>query len=168
MVNNKMIPDIHPFGSFVPKKSRHLILGSFPSKPDRINNWFYGTSRNQFWRIMKTVFNRRLGTISQKQNLLVKLHIAMSDVILCCERCEGTYSDVNLINITYNINLIEEILTENEIEKIFFTSRFTKNLFRKEFKKMIYQYPEVKLITLPSPSPYYVCNIKLSDDILLT
>jgi G:T/U-mismatch repair DNA glycosylase len=41
----------------------------------------------------------------------------------------------------------------NKIEKIFFSSRFAEKLFNKEFKNVIKQYPDIKLVTLPSPSP---------------
>ena len=156
--------EIHPFGNFVPKKTMYLILGSFPGKRDRINNWFYGTSRNQFWKIISVIYNQKLETILQKQNLLVKLHFAITDVILSCVRSKGTNSDMNLTNITYNIKGIETILAENNIEKIFFTSRFTENLFMREFKKVIQRYPEVKLVTLPSPSARYAI-VGLSDKI---
>jgi TDG/mug DNA glycosylase family protein len=154
----------HPFGVFIPKHAKYLILGSFPGKPDKINNWFYGSPRNQFWPILEAVYKQKLGTIHQKQYLLIKLHFAITDVILSCVRLKGTNSDMNLTSITYNTKAVERILAENNIKKIFLTSRFSEKIFGREFKSVISLYPEVKLITLPSPSPRYAI-LSLSDKI---
>jgi hypothetical protein len=71
---------------------------------------------------------------------------------------------MNLTSITYNTKAVERILAENNIKKIFLTSRFSEKIFGREFKSVISLYPEVKLITLPSPSPRYAI-LSLSDKI---
>ena len=139
--------EIHPFGSFVPKNARYLILGSFTGKQSY--DWFYGTKRNQFWRIMEGVYGLKLDNKKAKQDLFTKLGIAITDIIYQCERRKGTNLDANLINIVYNTKAIEEILEKNKIDKIYFSSRFVETKFRKLFKT------KVELITLPSPSPRY-------------
>jgi len=60
-----------------------------------------------------------------------------------------------MINVVFNKLGINSILEHNNIEKIFFSSKFVENQFRKNFKELINQYPQVELITLPSPSPRY-------------
>ncbi|GEM_PF-572564 len=151
--------EIHPFLCFVPKKARYLLLGSFPGKNS--GNWFYGSNRNQFWSILESVYNIELPDKESKQKLFENLNMAISDVIYSAERKNGNNLDNNLINITYNNEIVERILEENAIEKIYFTSRFVEGIFRKKFKDLTQKYPEVELITLPSPSPRYALMSKL-------
>lgn len=155
--------ETHPFGKFVPPNAKYLILGSFTGRQavkretvtDDSYDWFYGTKRNQFWPILETVYERELKSKLAKQELFTKLGIAMADIIYQCERKEGNNLDSNLINIVYNSDAITEILEKNQINKIFFTSRFVENKFNKVFKIVLNHYPNIKLITLPSPSPRY-------------
>lgn len=147
--------ETHPFGSFVPPHARFFILGSFTGKPEAGYNWFYTSKRNQFWPILEEVYGLELDSKKTKQELFSKLKIAISDIIYQCERKKGTNLDNNLTNIVYNIPAVEKILTRHKIEKIFFSSRFVKNKFKKVFKDLVEKYPNIKLITLPSPSPRY-------------
>ncbi len=154
--------ETHPFGNFVPKNAKYLILGSFPGKPDYTYNWFYSNRRNQFWTILKAVYKTKLDTKEEKQKHFGKLRIAITDIILSCDRHKGTNSDTNLTNITYNTKAINKILKRNKIEKIFFTSRFAEKLFRSKcHPELISGYI---LVTLPSPSPRYA-KLNLSDKI---
>jgi hypoxanthine-DNA glycosylase len=152
----------HPFGSFVPKKARYLLLGSFTGK--QTYDWFYGTKRNQFWLIIEKVYDVKLNNKLEKQVLFTKLNLAITDIILSCERKENSNLDNNLVNIAFNTQAIKKILRENKIKKIFFTSRFVEKLFLKQFKETVKQYPEIKLVTLPSPSPRYA-KMKIEEKI---
>ncbi len=153
--------ETHPFGDFVPTKTRYLILGSFPGKIQNSSyDWFYGNGRNQFWSIVEHVYGRTLEDKNDKQGLFRKLDIAVADIIYQCERKNGSNLDNNLVNISYNSQGIEKILKENNIRKIYFTSRFVENKFKKIFKKLVGAYPEIKLVTLPSPSPRYAAISK--------
>jgi hypoxanthine-DNA glycosylase len=145
--------ETHPYLSFVPKNSKYLLLGSYPAKNS--GDWFYGSGRNQFWRILEQVYGTELVTRKSKEQLFTKLKLAVSDIIYSCERKNGNSLDNNLINITYNHKIIEEILANNKIQIIYFTSKFVENRFRKIFKYLIEKYPEIELVTLPSPSPRY-------------
>lgn len=152
--------ETHPFGNFVPANTRYLILGSFTGKrtEDSIKNgydWFYGTKRNQFWPIMEEVYGLSLKTKIEKQNLFTKLGIAITDIILSCGRKSNSNLDVNLTNIVFNTQTIIDILEKNHIKTIFFTSRFVEKLFKRHFKNILPQYPEIKFVALPSPSPRY-------------
>lgn len=142
--------EIHPFGDFVPKKAKYLMLGSFVTKPTRPYDWFYANGRNQFWPIMQEVYGLEFKTKDQQQKLFTELEMALADIILSCERRKNSNLDTNLFNIEYNIDGIKNIVNKNKIEKIFFTSRHVENLFKKVFKDI-----EIELICLPSPSPRY-------------
>lgn len=149
------MPETHPFGNFVPNNSRYLILGSFTGKPENKYDWFYGTKRNQFWKILEVVYTTKLDTKFKKQKLFRKVKIAITDIILSCDRNNGTNSDANLTNTTYNIKAVNKILKENRIEKIFFTSSFAEKLFKKCFRDPSNLSSVTYYHILPSPSPRY-------------
>ena len=146
----------HPFGNFVPGKTKYLILGSFTGKRSGAEkasyDWFYSSKRNQFWPILEEVYKRELKEREQKQKLFIELGIAMADIIKSCERKKGSNLDTNLVNIIYNRKAVLKIIDENPVEQIFFSSRFVEIRFRRYFLKgdMARQ---IKLTTLPSPSP---------------
>lgn len=150
--------ETHPFPPFVPVKAKYLMLGSFTAKrgdEDELYDWFYVTKRNQFWPIIEQVYGIKLTDKQAKQKLFSDLGIAITDIIFQCERRDGNSLDANLINFVYNTPAITKMLRENKIEKIFFSSRFVEKEFRKRFKNLIAEFPEIELITLPSPSPRY-------------
>ncbi len=152
--------ETHPFGDFVPKKTKYLMLGSFPTKPSHRYDWFYANGRNQFWPIMEEVYGSSFRTKEKQQQLFSQLEMALADIILACERRDNSNLDINLFNIVYNIKAIKAIITKNKIQKIFFTSRFVETSFRKHFKDILQLYPKMELICLPSPSPRYATMTK--------
>lgn len=153
--------ETHPFGSFVPPNTKYLILGSFTGKiVGNSYDWFYGTPRNQFWPILSVVYGFKLDTRAEKQNLFNRLEIAITDIILSCERRADNNLDMNLINIVYNTKAIEEILKRFRIKRIFFSSRFVETRFKRDFKALVQAFPTIELVTLPSPSPRYAAMSK--------
>jgi TDG/mug DNA glycosylase family protein len=149
--------ETHPFGNFVPENIKYLLLGSFTSKNATIGtnyDWFYSNGRNQFWPIIRKVYNLPLETKEEKQALFENLGIGIADIIYQCERSKGTSLDSNLTNIVYNPKL-ENILKNNQIKTIFFSSRYVENLYRRIFKNLVQEFPNIELITLPSPSPRF-------------
>lgn len=123
--------------------------------------WFYANKRNQFWSILESVYTVRLPSVKEKQELFTHLKLAITDIILSCERKSNNNLDMNLTNIVYNTKAITDIILNNKIKAIFFTSRFTEKLFKRQFKTIIRRYPDIDLITLPSPSPRYAAVSKL-------
>lgn len=151
--------ETHPFGKFVPKNARYLMLGNFPGREvfsdPQTYDWFYSTKRNQFWPIMRLVYSRGLVSKAEKEWLFTELKLAISDITYQCERKNSSNLDENLINVIYNFEIIDQILEKNRIEKIFFTSKFVETSFKKEFKTISGRHPYLKYATLPSPSPRY-------------
>src|SRR5260221_3465882 len=155
--------ETHPFGNFVPENSKYLLIGSFTDKrsdADTHYDWYYGSKRSQFWPIIENVYSLRLDNKQAKQELFSKLSLAITDMIYQCERSMNNSLDNNLVNIVYNLT-INDILAKNKIEKIFFSSKFVEKEFRKNFKSLLAEYPNVEIVTLPSPSPRYA---KMSKD----
>jgi len=150
--------ETHPFGVFAPPKVKYLLLGSFIAikrSGDDSYDWFYGSKRNQFWPIIEEVYKVKLSNKKAKQDLFSRLSIAIADIIHQCERKDNNSLDSNLTNAVYNSDAINRLLGENPIERILFSSRFVEKEFRKHFKKLIEKYPDIELVTLPSPSPRY-------------
>ena len=149
--------ETHPFSPFLPANLRYLLLGSFTAKSANTNaeyDWYYGSKASQFWKILELVYTRELKTTPQKQQLFSQLGMGVADIILKCERSQGNSSDLNLVNIVYNVEAIQPALESNSIEKIYFSSRFVEKKFKKVFAKAILG-RNFELITLPSPSPRY-------------
>lgn len=148
--------ETHPFGNFIPKDCHYLFLGTFTGKiTDPSYDWFFGTKRNQFWSILENVYKIELKNKSAKQILFNNLQMAITDIILECERNENTNADNNLINIVYNTTAITNIVLKNNIKSIYFSSRMAEKLFKKNFITIIQNNPGISLITLPSSSPRY-------------
>ena len=148
----------HPFPPFIPKDCKVLVIGSFPGKEStrekRQDDWFYGANRNQFWKLLENVYGFELKTKKDKTNLFDKAKIGITDIIECCERNENSNSDSNLINKVYNSKLLEIIKT-NPIEKILFTSKAADLEFCQNFTVVFMNDDNIKMFTLPSPSPIY-------------
>lgn len=155
--------ETHPFEVFTPENTAYLLLGSFTSKRkdgDDSYDWYYSNGRNQFWPLMESVYGLELKNKQAQQDLFTKLSLAITDIIYQCERRNGNSLDTNLINFVYNTNAIENVLREHKIKKIFFSSRFVEKEFKRHFKAAIIEYPQIELITLPSPSPRYAAMRK--------
>lgn len=151
--------ETHPFGDFIPDNVRYLMLGSFVTKPSNPYEWFYANGRNQFWPIMQEVYGMDISTKDHQQHLFSHLGMALSDIILSCERSKNSNLDTNLTNIVFNTKAISDIITKYAIRKIYFTSRFVEKLFRKHFRDLVLD-SSLELVTLPSPSPRYAAMSK--------
>jgi hypoxanthine-DNA glycosylase len=151
----KIMREFHPYPPFVPENTRILLLGSFPGRRPVQNphpeDWSYGSERNQFWPLMRRLYGRELNTLAEKKQLFAELGIAVTDIILSCERSRNLNSDQNLINKVYNTDAIHALLSRRPVESIFFTGKGVRDEFEKNFRC-----PEsVSLVVLPSPSPAY-------------
>jgi hypoxanthine-DNA glycosylase len=146
--------ETHPFKAFIPANVVAIIVGSFPGKEvtHKVisdDEWFYGSKRNQLWKILSGVDDTELPARKEKQNLFKKHGIGMVDIFLKIKRKNENNMDSNLEVIEYNDKAIKSILKNHSIKKIFFTSKFVEKSFMKLF-------PEIKTgECLPSPSPRY-------------
>lgn len=166
MTNLKVLIETHPFIPFVPKRAKYLLLGSFPGRRETwAFEWYYGTQKGQFWKVMQEVYKRPLVSLAQKKALMEELNIALSDVIYRLTRREGNNSDGNLEVLEYNTKTIPKILEENKIERIYFSSRNVERIFKSQFKNLNLN-SNVELITLPSSSPRYA-KLNLGEKVLL-
>lgn len=150
--------ETNPFSVFCPLNAKYFILGSFVAKDGKSGvsyEWYYSNGRNQFWPILEEVYAVELKDKKTQQDLFRKLSIAIADIIYQCEREKNSSSDVHLTNFVYNISPIKKVFEKNSIEKILFTSRFVEKEYKRNFRGLIEEFPNIELITLPSPSPRY-------------
>lgn len=149
--------ETHPFGDFIPKNAKYLIVGSFPGKPgDPGNTWFYGAKRNQFWKIIGSVYKKDLPDKKYRKKFVEKMGFAITDVIKKCERTKGSNLDQNLKVYEYNIEGIRNILVNRKIVKVYFTSKLVESTFKILFKDYKNMFKNKEFIALPLPSPRYV------------
>ena len=138
----------HPFAPFIDKNSTILILGTFPSIKSFEENFYYGHPKNQFWKLLASVYGEDTPkTIDEKRAFLKRHSIALWDVVKSCDRKNSL--DSNLKNIVPND--IKDLLKEYpNIKKIYFTSKTAQKVYEKFFKDINKPY-----FYLDSPSPAY-------------
>ncbi|MEO9144003.1 MAG: uracil-DNA glycosylase family protein [Ginsengibacter sp.] len=145
--------ETHPHKPFAPENATVLILGSFPgvhnSHPESGTEWFYASKRNQFWNILRGVYQEELLTTEDKKKLFEKHGIAIADVLLKIRRKENNNLDSNLEIVEYNDKALSKLLAQHTFNAVYFTSKFVEKHFMKLF-------PHIKNgECLPSPSPRY-------------
>ena len=119
---------MHTFAPVYDKKSRVLILGTFPSVKSRENRFYYGHPRNRFWKVTAAVCGCEVPeTIEEKKAFLLENHIAIWDVIASCDIAGS--SDSSITNVVAND--IERLLTEAPIEAVFLNGAKAYELFMK-------------------------------------
>ncbi len=142
-----MIENIkHPIPPFYDENSEILILGSFPSQKSREQMFFYGHSRNRFWKVLASVLNSQTPkTIDDKKSFLKIHHIALWDAIASCD-IEGS-SDSSIKNVVPND--IGIILENANIKMIFVNGKTAEKYFLKYQQNTVGR----SAVCLPSTSP---------------
>ena len=137
---------MHTFAPVYDKKSRVLILGTFPSVKSRENRFYYGHPRNRFWKVTAAVCGWEVPeTIEEKKAFLLENHIAIWDVIASCDIAGS--SDSSITNVVAND--IERLLTEAPIEAVFLNGAKAYELFMKYCSCK----DKAEICKLPSTSP---------------
>ncbi len=148
-----MNKETHPFLELgkVPNATK-LILGSFPvysitlpdseeknriRKSDGSIQFFYGSCKSSFWGLYHLYIDNSLEIpITSKEALssLVKNQIAISDIIMECERNGRSAADSDLTKRVYNVKMIKGFLN-NGITKILCTSKGVMDMFHDQIAK---------------------------------
>mgnify|MGYP003189269514 FL=1 len=137
---------MHTFAPVYDKKSRVLILGTFPSVKSRENRFYYGHPRNRFRKVTAAVCGCEVPeTIEEKKAFLLENHIAIWDVIASCDIAGS--SDSSITNVVAND--IERLLTEAPIEAVFLNGAKAYELFMKYCSCK----DKAEICKLPSTSP---------------
>ncbi len=73
-----MMHEIHNIPPIYSKDSKILVLGSFPSKRSRTDEFFYAHPRNRFWHVISAVCGESEPiTTKEKRSLLLRNGIAL-------------------------------------------------------------------------------------------
>ena len=137
---------MHTFAPVYDKKSRVLILGTFPSVKSRENRFYYGHPRNRFWKVTAAVCGCEVPeTIEEKKAFMLKHNIAMWDTIYSCDIVGSSDSSIKNVVPTD----IEPIINNSKITKIFCNG----NTSGKYYKKYQQNNIGIEAVVLPSTSP---------------
>lgn len=136
----------HTFAPVFDKKSKILILGSFPSVKSRENQFYYGHPQNRFWKVIAQVFEVQVPqTIEEKKNFLLEHQIAVWDVIESCTIIGSSDSSIKDVV----VNDFSRILENSSIEKIYVNGGKAYELYHKYAEKQT----GILAVKLPSTSP---------------
>lgn len=136
----------HPFPPLFDKKSKILILGSFPSVKSREQMFFCGHPQNRFWKVIAAIFGAETPTsIEEKRKLILKNHLALWDVIAECE-ITGS-SDASIKNA--KANDLSSIIKNSEVKKIIVNGKTAEKLYIKYIEPIT----GIKAVVMPSTSP---------------
>lgn len=143
---------IKSFGPIVDNNSKILILGSIPGVESLKKQQYYGNIRNQFWRIIFSLYNYDVPTdYEQKTDFLLEKGIGLWDVISNCIR-EGSL-DSNIKEAAVNdFKWLFE--TYPDIKHVFFNGSKAYETFKR--KVGFENYPNMEFQRLPSTSPAYI------------
>jgi len=137
---------IHTLDPVFDKKSKILVLGSFPSVKSRENGFYYAHPQNRFWRVIAAILEVPIPTsIEQKKSLLIDHHIALWDVIQQCDIVGS--SDASITNVVPND--ISTLLRDTSISRIIVNGSKASQFYRQHCLPTT----GIKAITLPSTSP---------------
>ncbi len=159
----------HPWEPFIPQGTQRLLLGSFPPlslvESQALGEgdlaFYYGSSRNQMWKIWELLSGKPLrvshpedgldkeNSLDQIKATLAELHTGVADIILTCRRIRPDSSDDSLEILSYQ-PLNEWISRFSGIKQICFTSHFVEKHFIKAFPDLK---QSVNCLRLPSSSP---------------
>ena len=136
----------HEFPPIYDKKSRILILGTFPSVKSREQQFYYGHPQNRFWKVLAALTNSPVPcAIPDKKALLLKNRIAVWDVIQSCEIIGS--SDTSIRNVVPAD--IPHILNCSAIHSIYGNGKKACQLY----DKYILSRTGMPIHPLPSTSP---------------
>ena len=178
----------HPFPSFYNRDIQYLIVGSFPPikltkkvmKDDELKKYYeqylktnpfneekdikfyYGSSDNYFWSVLRTIYKEKLSNSQEIMEFLKRKKVGITDLF---EKCRRKIRNEKIDSADSNLVVLENrdlnvIFNECKgLKKIFFTSKWV-------FKKFIKLYPEspYDLVILESPSGAYDRNIGRIDE----
>ncbi len=134
------------FEPVIDKKSKVLILGSFPSVKSREINFYYGNKQNRFWKVLEEYFSEKMPeNTDEKRAFLLAHHIALWDII-GSSTIKGS-SDNELIKKIDSVNDIPKLLQDfPTIQAVVCNGKASYNLTTKYF-------PNIDASYLPSTSP---------------
>jgi len=151
------MPTIEGFAPIIDRDARVLILGTMPGAESLRKREYYANPRNQFWKIIYSIFDSVLETpYLERVSFIKEKRIALWDVIQCCDR-EGSLD--SKISGVYTNDFASLLTRYPNVKFLCFNGQIAFKTFRKEVK--LNTSSQVILETLPSSSP---ANARMSVD----
>lgn len=137
------------FDPIIDARAKVLILGSMPGKESLRQQQYYAYERNQFWKILYTIFDEKpMENYENKIRFLHKNNIGLWDVLSTCER-EGSL-DANIRN--EKVNDFESFFLDfPNVQYVAFNGSKAESSYKKHvgYKK----FDHLEYFQLPSTSP---------------
>jgi TDG/mug DNA glycosylase family protein len=141
---------IHSFDPIINHQSKILILGTMPGKESLKKQQYYGNERNQFWRILYTLFGVDLVfNYEQRKKFLLERRIALWDVIDNCTRMGSLDSDIKFEKVNDFTSIFSKY---KNLEKVFFNGKKAQDIYERKIGIYI---PGIVHEILPSTSPAF-------------
>lgn len=141
---------IHSFDPVINPQSKILILGTMPGKESLKKQQYYGNGRNQFWRILYTLFGVDLVfDYKNRKKFLLERRIALWDVIANCTRMGSLDSDIKFEKVNDFTSIFSKY---KNLEKVFFNGKKAQDIYERKIDIYI---PGIVYEILPSTSPAY-------------
>ncbi|MDR2081743.1 MAG: DNA-deoxyinosine glycosylase [Campylobacteraceae bacterium] len=137
----------HPWKCVFDEHSKVLILGTFPSPKSREYGFYYGHSKNIFWKTLALALGQDepANDIASKKVFLLQNCIALWDVLYSCKITGAADSTITNVH----ANDFSDILKNSQIKAVFTTGKKATELFQ----KLCAQKTGFDPIYLPSTSP---------------
>lgn len=121
------------FNPIIDNESKILILGSMPGRKSLELQQYYAHPQNRFWRLLAQLLEEGVPqNYQEKQNLLLRQHIALWDTLAYCEREGSLDSDIK----NEQPNAILPLLAEHkQLRAIFCNGGKAAAAFKKYFAK---------------------------------
>lgn len=144
------------FAPIINGRSRILILGTFPGCESREANEYYANKRNQFWKIIRDIFNGEVEfkNYNDKIECLKQNNIALWDIVEQCSSKGNSSLDskINWETAIYN-DISDLIARYPNIEKIILTSGACEKWFDRKNDRGDIEGRGIKITRVISPSP---------------
>jgi len=143
------MPTVEGLNPIIDNNARILILGSMPSTESLRKSEYYANPRNQFWRVIFSIFDSVLETsYMAKTSFLKGKRIALWDVIRSCIRERSSDSKITQVSINDFNSILE---TYPKIKHLCFNGQKAFTIFQKRVK--LNASSQITLTALPSSSP---------------
>lgn len=138
---------VEGFEPIIDENCEILILGTMPGAESLIKQEYYAFERNQFWRIIFSIFGKEIAdNYESKKVVLLNNNIAIWDVLASCDRENS--SDSNIRNAV--VNDFRGLFSKySNLKNIYFNGKKAESLYR----KLVGNKDNLKLSVLPSTSP---------------
>lgn len=144
------MPITHTFEPVYDKKSKILILGTFPSVKSRASDFYYQHPQNRFWKVVSMLVGVPTPeTIEAEKSMLLNAHIAVWDVIYSCDIIGS--SDSSIKNVVPNDMGL--LLNKTDIKTIFANGGKAYELYN----RYCFEATKKAIVKLPSTSPANAC-----------